>query len=165
MIVICFLTYERTEYAIRTIRAAQQLTCADGFGWYVADDGSRAEHFNAVLDELRFFGAWVIGAHSERQGYGAMANRAWKEANEVSDLTLWLEDDWELRTPFDLTSYANLARDEEQNVGMVRLGYLNLHMAGFVFGHGGRLYWRLNREVDPYVFTGHPALRSHGGRS
>ena len=160
MIVICLLTYARTDYAIRTIRAAQQLTCSEGFAWYVADDGSIPDHFNAVLDELRFFGANVIGAKSERVGYGAMANEAWKAAHEFTDLTFWLEDDWELKTPFDLTSYANLLRDMEQNVGMVRLGYLNLGMQGKVFSHGGSLYWRLERDANPYVFTGHPSLRS-----
>jgi hypothetical protein len=160
MITICLLTYERTDYAIRTIRAAQQMTCQEGFAWYVADDGSRPEHFNAVLNELHFFGASIIGAHSERSSYGAIANKAWKAANEVSDLTFWLEDDWELREPMDLTPYADLLRDEEQHVGMVRLGYLNLNMQGKVFSHGGHLYWRLNRDADPYVFAGHPSLRN-----
>jgi hypothetical protein len=160
MIVICFLTYERTEYAIRTIRAAQQLRCEDGFAWYVADDGSRTEHFNTVLNELKFYGAVVIGAHSERNGYGAMANVAWKAANEFTDLTFWLEDDWELEAAMDLSPYAALVRDEAMHVGMCRLGYLNLEMEGRVFSHQGRLYWRLNRDSNSYVFTGHPALRS-----
>jgi hypothetical protein len=160
MIVICFLTYARTDYAIRTIRAAQQLTCSEGFAWYVADDGSHPDHYHAVLSELQFYGAYVIGAHSERIGYGAMANLAWKTANEHTDLTFWLEDDWELEGPFDLTPYAALLRDDEQHVGMVRAGYLNMEMEGKVFSHGGRLYWRLARDANSYVFTGHPALRN-----
>jgi hypothetical protein len=160
MIVICLLTYARTEYAIRTIRAAQALKCNEGFAWYVADDGSNLAHFDAVMGELQFFGAHIIGAHSERQGYGANANQAWKAADALTDVTLWLEDDWELAGAFDLSAYARLLRDEEQNIGMVRAGYLNLHMQGKVIGYGGALYWRLDRDANPYVFTGHPSLRS-----
>ncbi len=156
-IVVILLTYQRTEYAVRTIRAAlAHLRYQGNLLWYVADDGSTAEHVAAVHEALA--GQKVIGAHSERIGYGAGANKAWHVAHEHADLTLWLEDDWELRAELDLTSYARLLTDTP-DIGMVRLGYLNLGMAGQVFGYDGKLYWRLERAVNPYVFTGHPSLR------
>lgn len=156
-IVIVFLTFRRTDYAVRTIRGVlDHLRYQGDLLWYVADDGSGAEHLAAVHAALD--GQRIIGEHSEHIGYGAGANRGWHVAHEHADLTLWLEDDWELRTEFDLTPFAKLL-NEQPDVGMVRLGYLNLEMTGAVFGHAGHLYWRLDRQASPYVFTGHPSLR------
>lgn len=103
-------------------------------------------------------GVELIGGHSARLGYGANANRAQETVRKYSPITLWLEDDWELRQDLDLYRYVCLL-GERNELGMVRLGYLNLNMRGAVFGHGGALYWQLDREADPYVFTGHPSLR------
>jgi hypothetical protein len=57
-----------------------------------------------------------------------------------------------------LYQYADLLQNEPR-IGMVRLGYLNLNMQGRVFGYAGKLFWELDRNADPYVFTGHPSLR------
>lgn len=156
-IAVIFLTYERTDYALCTIRAAKQYLKYPELLWYLADDGSRREHIDAVKAELN--GTPGIGWHSLPGGtYGANANTAYREAQKHADLTFWLEDDFELRQELDLEPYARLLQ-ERQDIGMVRLGYLNLHMKGTVFGHGGHLYWLLDRKADPYVFTGHPSLR------
>lgn len=157
-VVAILLTYERTEYALRTIAAARRQLRYPDLRWYIADDGSRPEHLAAVQEALQ--GEQIAGWHTLPGGtYGANANRAWDAAAAVSRLTFWLEDDWELRQPFDLRPYADLLMDDER-FGMVRLGYLNLGMAGLTIGHAGRLYWWLNRESpEAYVFTGHPALR------
>lgn len=141
---------------MRTIRAAKRWLQYPDLRWYVADDGSQPEHVEALAAELQ--DAPLLGGHSDHRGYGGNANWAWAAARDVSPLTFWLEDDWELTGPFDLTPYAQLL-DGREDIGMVRLGYLNLNMRGSVFGHGGRLYWRLDRDCDSYVFTGHPALR------
>lgn len=157
-IVVVFLTYERTEYALRTIAAARRHLRYPDLRWYIADDGSRAEHVDAVHQALE--GAHVMGAHSLVGGtYGANANRAWEIAAKQTSLTFWLEDDWELGSELDLRPYADLLMEDDR-FGMVRLGYLNLGMAGLSLGHGGRMYWWLNRESpEAYVFTGHPSLR------
>lgn len=155
-IVVIFLTYARTEYAVRSIRAAIRYLRGPEMRWYVADDGSEPAHLAAVTSELS--GQLSAGWHSERMGYGASANKAWHIAHEFGDLSLFLEDDWELERELDLTPYAQLL-ECRPDIGMVRLGYLNLHMRGDVFGENGRLYWLLDRTADPYVFTGHPSLR------
>ncbi len=162
-IVIVFLTYRRTDYAMRTIRGiCDHLRYGGELLWYVADDGSAPEHLTAVHAALD--GQRIIGEHSEHIGYGAGANRAWHAAHDHADLTLWLEDDWELRTDFDVTPYAKLLSDNGE-IGMVRMGYLNVGMEGYLFGHDGRLYWHLQRAPDtrgnptPMTFTGHPSLR------
>ncbi|HET8645158.1 MAG TPA: hypothetical protein VFO85_06700, partial [Vicinamibacteria bacterium] len=101
------------------------------------------------------------GYHTLRRGYGGNANTAWREADGVSPLTCWLEDDWELRQDLDLTPYARLLL-ERSEIGMVRLGTLNLDIRGRTWGHDGRVYWTLDREPHhdgTPVFTGHPSLR------
>lgn len=156
-IVVVFLTKDRTEYALRTLRTFLANVRYPELRYYVADDGSAQGHLDAISEALA--GQTVIGWHTLPGGtYGESANKAWHVAHEQADLTFFLEDDWELREPLDLAPYAQLL-EERSDIGMVRLGYLNLNMRGSVFGHAGRLYWLLDREADEYVFTGHPSLR------
>lgn len=159
-ITVILQTFKRTDVALRTIAAAKRNLIYGGrLYWYVADDGSPAAHVNAVLAELADIE--LIGHHSERRGYGANANAAWNAADQVSALTLWLEDDWELRQPLDLYRYACLLM-ETHEVGMVRLGVLSLDMRGRSWAHDGAVYWKLDREPHiegTPVFTGHPSLR------
>lgn len=158
-IVIVLQTFKRTEVALRTVAAARQyLRYAGDLIWYVADDGSPMEHIEAVIAaasrEMR------VAHHTERRGYGANANAAWRAADAYSPLTFWLEDDWELAAPLDLTPYADALHDEE--IGMIRLGYLNRGIAGSTVSAAGRLWWRLYHEPvegAELVFTGHPSLR------
>lgn len=151
---------DRSEYALKCIESVKKNLLYPDLAWYVADGGSLEWHLNAVLHALE--DVKMLGYHSgdvvRGASYGSDANIAYAMAKERGKLTLWLEDDWELREPFDLWSYASLLM-EEPTIGMVRMGYLNLNMRGSVFGHGGQLYWRLDRTADSYVFTGHPSLR------
>jgi hypothetical protein len=157
--VVCILqTYRRTDVALRTIAAARYYLRYPDLRWYVADDGSPREHYEAVLEAV---GGDLWATHSDRRGYGANANAAWAAADQIGALTFWLEDDWELRQPLDLYAYACLLMESEE-IGMVRLGVLNLDMRGRSWGHGGRLYWKLDKEPHldgTPVFTGHPSLR------
>lgn len=166
-IVIILLTYERTEYAARTIHAACKYLRYPDLRWYIADDGSSQKHIDTIRTTLEFYsdpsyarGISICGSHTIPNGtYGANANRAMEFAHTVSPLTLWLEDDWELTRPLDLYPYAALLMEQEQ-FGMVRLGYLNIDVAGLSMGYSGHLYWWLNRDSPSgYVFTGHPSLR------
>jgi hypothetical protein len=158
-ITVILQTFKRTDVALRTIAAARRNLIYGGpLLWYVADDGSPAEHVGAVLEAV---GGDLIGHHSARRGYGANANAAWDAADALGALTLFLEDDWELRQPLDLYRYAALLM-ETHEVGMVRLGVLNLDMRGRSWAHGGSVYWKLDREPHlegTPVFTGHPSLR------
>lgn len=156
-IVIIFQTYRRTDCALRTIAAACEHLRYPDLCWYIADDGSPEEHILAVLNAVPKVSAW----HSKRRGYGGNANEAWRAADKISALTFWLEDDWELRQPLDLYPYAAMLM-ETQEISMVRLGVLNLDIRGRTWAHGGRVYWKLDREPHydgTPVFTGHPSLR------
>lgn len=163
-IVIILLTYSddgvRTPYALRTIASVRQRLIYPDLLWYIADGGSSDDHKAEVKAALE--GARVLGAHSTEHAqtsYGRDANMAWDKAHHYSRLTFWLEDDWELQHDLDLRPYADMILNCG-DVGMVRLGYIQLGLRGETWGYGGHLYWRLDRESpDPHVFTGHPSLR------
>jgi hypothetical protein len=157
-ITVILQTYRRTEYALRTIAAARELLHYGGdLHWYVADDGSDIPHFQACLDAVS--GCFIAGWHHQRRGYGANANAAWDAAQ--SALTFWLEDDFMLTEPLDLTPHAYTLMDCEE-VGMVRLGYIHDERLEPPRDFAGRRYHTLPRywpDTSFYTFTGHPSLR------
>jgi hypothetical protein len=159
-ITVILQTFKRTDVALRTIRAARRHLHYGGrpVPIYVADDGSPEQHVSAVLEAC---GGDLLGYHTARRGYGGNANAAWEAADDIGALTFWLEDDWELRQPLDLYAYACLLMETEE-IGMVRLGALNLDIRARSWAHGGLVYWKLDKEphIDGTpVFTGHPSLR------
>jgi len=160
IVVVC-LTYQRTAYAVKTIRAFRQLARYDDLRWYVADDGSAHEHYVSVHQALE--GCQISGSHHERIGYGAGANRGIAAARAQRALMFFLEDDWQLLEPLDLNPFAELLQTNP-SIGMVRMGYLVAGATGRLFAQQGQLYWRLQRQCQPtteedLVFTGHPSLR------
>lgn len=161
-IVIVLQTYKRTDYALPTIAAAcRHLKYAGDLLWYVADDGSPAAHVEAVVSALHQHGANVLGVHSERSYYGGNCNKAFDAVKDTSPLAFWMEDDWVLSRDVDLWPYAALLMERE-DIGMVRLGYLNTGIRGQTIGNNGRIYWMLDRqpvESHQLVFAGHPSLR------
>jgi hypothetical protein len=156
-ITVILQTFKRTQNALDTIAAAQKNLHYQGeVYWYVADDGSPIEHVLAVEAA-----AAPAGIHSARRGYGANANAAWDAVDHWSVLTLWLEDDWELRTPLDLTPHAYALMDSDE-LGMIRLGYIDGAKLEPPQTFAGRCYHTLPREwpdASFYAFTGHPSLR------
>jgi len=161
-ITIILQTYRRTEYALATIEAARELLHYEGpIGWYLADDGSGSDHFRAVYDAIKQEGTWFIGNHWMRRGYGGNANAAWDAANHVGALTFWLEDDFMLREPLDLTPHAYALMDCPE-LGMIRLGYIHHERLEPARFFAGRRYHTLPRywpDTSFYTFTGHPSLR------
>lgn len=161
-ITIILLTYQRTDYAVKTIESACRYLTYPDLRWYIADDGSDPEHVRRLERALDESGAHLIGTYSKRHSYGASANTGITAASYQGNLMLFLEDDWELTRPVDLWAYASLLMEDE-SVGMVRMGYLNNGISGTLMGHRGRLYWQLDdtkgRMHSAYAFAGHPSLR------
>lgn len=161
-VLLVFITYQRTEYALRTIEAVRSHLLCDNLWWYLADDGSSPEHVAAVKEALNGFK--LLDGHSMRVSYGAGANRALRvAANHRINYLFFLEDDWELRADLDLTPYVQLLTDDK-SVSMVRLGYLNPGITGTTFDYHGEIFWRLGRrpvagQEEAMVFTAHPGLR------
>jgi hypothetical protein len=161
---VVLLTYERTDYALRTVEGVAKHLNYPGFEWYISDDGSREEHVRAVIDQLGRLGQnfniqthW----HNQRLSYGSGANRALEMAFRSGNLVLMLEDDWYLERPLDLWSYCCLLM-ERPDIGMVRMGYLNSGVGAVSMSHGGRVYWALDdthsRNYSSFAFAGHPAI-------
>lgn len=154
MINIIFLTYQRTEYALRTIRSIQQNLCYDGeIKWIVADDGSHESHVNAVMDEIGLDN--ILQMWTGKNSYGSNANWAWEAVQ--SPITLWMEDDWELRNPLNVNPYTQLL-ENHADIGMVRLGLLPIDLALYSIGRDGIMYLDVSRKSN-YAFSGNPHLK------
>jgi hypothetical protein len=69
-----------------------------------------------------------------------------------------LEDDWVLRQPLDLKPCVQ-ALAENDDIGMVRLGRLTAGIEAVTMPMANRMWWRMNKGSDTYVFTGNAALR------
>lgn len=154
-IAILFLTYIRTDYALRTIRGILDYLEGCERRWYVADDGSSRKHHSAVMAALE--GEELIGEHNERLGAGASWNRGLDACFHEFEILLYLEDDWELLRQFDISPYIALLQ-EVNKVGMVRLGYIPTGLDCHTEGYFGNHYLRIEKTT-PYQFSGNPALR------
>lgn len=165
---IALITYQRpggnlrTEYALRTIRAiAEFLHLKDGdIGWYLADDGSPDEHYSILWSELAGLSQAVIGTHHERLGPGISQNRAAAACFEWAPVTLWMEDDWVLKSSYDVTRHYDFVSNppDPYDVRMVRLAYLTSNTVAKVIGYDWQHYLLMSRTTQ-YSFSGHPALR------
>jgi len=161
---VVLLTYERTEYALRTVEGVARNLVYPDFEWYVSDDGSRQEHVNKLFARMHELDQkhdkeWMW--HSERCSYGAGANKALGAAFNRGNLVLMLEDDWLLDRQFNIYRYCALLM-ERPDIGMVRMGYLNSGVGGVSMSHDGALYWALDDthscNYSSYAFAGHPAI-------
>jgi len=156
-VAVVLQTYNRTEYAVRTLRTAiDRLTYNGGLVWIIGDDGSSQEHLDALADVMRLKG--VDGQiMTGRRSYGGVANDAADKAQRITPLTFWLEDDWELTEPFDLTPYARCLLDAD-DVGMIRLGHLPVGLDLRSVGYYGRMYVSV-RNSTQYMYSGNPHLK------
>jgi hypothetical protein len=156
-IIVILQTFKRTDCALATIAAAKEYLHYGGpLLWYLADDGSPTQHVRAVEDALE-----PMGMHTARRGYGGNCNAAWDGVDNWGALTFWLEDDFELRAPLDLTPHAYALMDDDR-LGMVRLGYIDPARLEPVQTFAGRRYHTMTRDWPDnafYAFTGHPSLR------
>jgi hypothetical protein len=165
---IVLATYKRTDMALETIRS----TCErlqyprEARAWYVADDGSPKNHFEACLNLLDELGERVIGSHNERirpEGqedtfYAGMGwNRAMGICHQNSDFMLFLEDDWRLAENLDMRFYIKLLQDREE-VGMVSFRILSIENDVRTKGYEGRMFLEYLRTTQ-YSYSGNPNLR------
>ena len=153
---IVLTTYQRTDYAVATVRAIRKRLQFDGeIVWYLADDGSHPDHRAAVWRELD--GACVLATHTARMGVGAGMNIGIERVLEVGNLFMTLEDDWELGRDLDITPYVDLLRTHG-SIGMVRLGYLVAGSDVRTAGYDGRMYLEFLASTN-YAYSGHPQIR------
>ena len=160
---ILLLTYERLEYARRTLESL-----AEGLRWsgdlhvHIADDGSAPEYRGELAELARRL--WPDAGHTvtdaQRSGYGASYNLATQVVHGLADLVLPLEDDWELLRPLDLDRYARALRPP---IECIRLGYLGLTqpLRGEIrYVEGVPLLVLDPDSPERHVSAGHPRLET-----
>jgi glycosyltransferase involved in cell wall biosynthesis len=162
MLSVVLLTYNRLEYAKRTLKSlVANLKSPDPIKWIVASDGDTDEY-------LRFLGDYAVCelgiefslTNSERGGYGKNYNLAMQAAHENA-WVMPVEDDWELLRELNVNS---LVWDmKELDIGCARLGYVGYtqELRG-TLAHGHLGHWlRFDAtSPEPHVFAGHPRIES-----
>lgn len=119
---------------------------------HVADDGT--ENFQSD-----FKSSWEISYSSQgRHGVGASLNQGFWLAFKRSPFVLYLVDDWELTTPFDLDPWIRLL-EEDESIGVVRFGPPHPHLTGTVVHND--FGWHLRLDRHHYAFSHRPALYHH----
>lgn len=159
-VAVLLITYKRTDLALRTIRGVQQNLGYDAerLTWHIADDGSPDGHVAALVNEIAAHSPPPTVSNSGRRGVAVSMNLGANACLQRADFVLWLEDDWELARPYDLRPAVQMLQ-ERGDVGMVRLGYVSPGIEGQIITSAGRLWWKLRKGSDTYVFSGHAALR------
>jgi len=157
-LVILFITYSRTNYAIKTIDSVfKNLITPHGISWYICDDGSPQAHHTAVMGRIKEHGGHICGHHNQKLGYGGGVNKGWPIASQTGPITLWLEDDWELEQPWDMGPYIELLM-KNHNVGMIRLGHLPIEQIGKCTGYNGIRYLEIDKNPS-FQYSGNPHLK------
>jgi hypothetical protein len=159
---IILTTYKRKDTCLRTIKALQENLLYDNIGYFICDDASPESYIDDIKTEIKNT-ANIAVLNGMRQGVGYMMNTALKTIwGWGVDLTLHMEDDWELIKPIPLLPYVETL-ERNSNIGMIRFGYLSTNLVGYTVGKEytgvDELYWRIEPNEETYRFTGHPSLR------
>ena len=156
-IIALIITYRRLGLALETIRSVKEKVTYPNIGFHIADDGSGDEYVGRLMEEIGPTYSIEV-TNAERQGVGASMNMGIRAVLKRADLWLHLEDDWVLPEPMDLAPSVALL-EEEKDIGMVRLGRLTAEEVGTTFSSVGKLWWRMKKGSNHYIFTGNAALR------
>ncbi len=170
-LVITVYTYDRPEYAERTIRSTlANLRYAGGVFVHVADDGSpegqaqaiaRAAEQEAEGRDYSFRGVTITNA--DRHGYGASYNLATQVTHILGSVFLSLEDDWECRGDLNLTPLVDALYDEAAAIECIRLGYIGWtqELRGKIAAAAGQTFLLLDPfSPERHVLAGHPRLET-----
>lgn len=170
LVMVCFLTYlpgsdlekKRTAYAVSAIETLAQFTRGVNLGIYLADSGSQdSSHCDTIKWAIQKEGLPLIGSHSLPLDPGENWTMAIEMAHKESDFLLWLEDDWRMRGPMDLSKYVRALKDRPSYPalpGMIRLGHIPIDLSGDTVGFEDTVYLQIDYQV-PYAYSGNPSLR------
>lgn len=163
-IAVVLLTYNRLEYAKRTLESAiLGLKSIDhDIRWHIASDGDSLEYMQELWRTFAKAGidpTTVTVSNSERGGYGRNYNLAMQTVHQYAEWVMPLEDDWELLRPFNPDE---LIRDMlDLNIGCARLGYIGYtqDLRGVLrAGRAGHWLYLDSTSPEPHVFAGHPRI-------
>lgn len=157
---VVLLTYNRLEYAKKTLKSLTKYLRGVEIKWQIATDGDTPEYLADLVAGLALRNTVTI-TNSDRGGYGKNYNLAMQAAHE-NEWIMPIEDDWELLKPFDVG--AVIADMQELSIGCARLGYIGYtqtlrgaFMRGSACGHWLGLD---PASAEPHVFAGHPRIEN-----
>lgn len=156
-VIALIITYRRLDLALETIRSVRFRVDYPNIGFHIADDGSGPEYMARLLEEIGPTYSVTV-SDACQQGVGRSMNLGMKEVLNRADLWLHLEDDWVLPDTLDLRPCVQVLVEDE-TLGMVRLGRLAAGLEAVSYSGAGKLWWRLKKGSDTYVFCGNAALR------
>lgn len=145
----------RTALACATVESLSTKILYPNVQWIIADDGSPNPDHLSKITEILTTNFHVTNA--ERKGVGVSKNLALNLAFESSPFVLMLEDDWWLKYPLDIFPYVKLL--EQEDVSIIRLGYLGGDITARYVELCGKSYWELVRGSGVYVYSGQISLR------
>ncbi len=156
-VAILIITYRRLTLALEQIRSIKEFLDYPKLSWHIADDGSGFEY---VRELCRAIGPDYEITHTDanRGGVGTNMNHGVNAVLERTDYWLHLEDDWALRYPMDLKPCVQ-ALAENDDIGMIRLGRLTAGIEATTIAMADKMWWKMKKGSDTYVFTGNAALR------
>lgn len=164
-VAVVLLTYNRLEYAKRTLRAlARNLESFEHiFRFHIASDGDSStyiEELRGVLEAEGHIDSITV-SNSDHGGYGRNYNLAMQTVHDVATWIMPIEDDWELLRAFNPDS---IIRDmEDLDIGCARLGYMGYTQelrCSLAYGTCGHWLRFDPASAEPHVFAGHPRIES-----
>lgn len=160
---VVLLTYNRLEYAKRTLRSAlDHLHTSHPIVVHLASDGDDDNY----IDELRRIAGGYVEVegvcvtNSEREGYGANVNLAMQVYHQHSRWALVLEDDWELTRDLHIDPLLSVL-DNAPSIGCIRLGYCGFtqDLYSKIEIWNGQYFLVFDKDSpEPHVFAGHPRV-------
>lgn len=162
-VTVCLLTYNRLEYAERTLKTTlSNLRYSGPIAVHIGDDGSGWPYREYLVSVARKFKvAEVTCSDSQRGGYGMNYNLSMQSVHVNADYVLVLEDDWELVRELNLDPIVGAL--QTQAFGCVRMGYVGYTqpLRGQFIASAGMQWLLLDpNSPEPHVFAGHPRLET-----
>lgn len=156
-VVICLVTFKRTEYAIQVVEGLKANLKYPNLSWHIADDGSGEAHQNAIIEAIGDQ-PWTLTDAKQAGGTGHNRNLGLQAAFSRTDYVLHIEDDWVLTRPYILEPAVVILRDYPE-VGMIRMGYIEEGHIGRSRNMAGLMWWQLDKHSGHgFVFAGHPHM-------
>ncbi len=157
-VIALIITYRRLKLALETIRSVKRHVIYPNIGFHIADDGSGGDYVARLREEIGPEYSVAI-TDAGRAGVGASMNLGIKAIiSGRAELWLHLDDDWVLPGELDLAPCVQLLQEDE-TVGMIRLGRLTAQERATTISAAGKLWWRMEKGSNSYIFSGNAALR------
>lgn len=167
---VIFLTYApslespRHAYATACLdELLANLEPAEDIHLHIADDGSPAEHMQALVEIANSHGYYPTFTNAERAGYGHSYNLATQVVHPMVNFVMPIEDDWRLRRRLNIEPLTRALEDSGDLLRCIRLGYLGWteQLRGSLIQVAGQTFCLFDHSSpEHYVLAGHPRIET-----